>query len=135
MLTFIPLLLAQAADPFGKIDSPVGTFGNNPGGDLGNLIGVGLVGVIALCGMAALAYALWGALTWIMAAGDKEKLRIAQGRIRDALIGIFVLVLVFAVFALLMQTVLGGRLIQVDSAGIHFSLPSIDKPGVPAFPN
>lgn len=133
MFTFFSTLLATD-DPFGKIDSPVGTFGDSPAADLGNLIGVGIGAVIAVAALAALGYALWGAISWIMAAGDKEKLRIAQGRIRDALLGVLVLVVVFALFALLMQTVLGGRIIEINN-GIRFKLPTIDKPAVPAIPN
>lgn len=132
MFAFVTTLLAS--DPFGKIDSPVGTFGDSPSADLGQLLGVGIGLVIAVAGLAALAYGLWGALNWITAGGDKDKLRTAQGKIRDALLGVLVLVVVFAVFALLMQNVLGGRIIEVDD-GIRFKLPVINGESVPQFPN
>ncbi len=123
-------LLAQ--NPFGKVTNPAGTVGNNPAADLGGVIAGGILMMFAVAGLAALGYGMWGALNWVMAGGDKEKLRAAQGKIRDALLGVIMLVVVLAIFATLFQVVLGGKIIKIENGAIKFTLPTIDGKGAPA---
>ncbi|MBI1863549.1 hypothetical protein HYS00_05535 [Candidatus Microgenomates bacterium] len=110
---------------FGRVDSPA-PIGSNPTTDLGNLIGVIIALVFTVAGIVALVYMLWGALNWITSGGDKEKLMKAQGRIRNAVIGIFVLIIVFALFGLIFQVILGGSIISVQNGAIQFKLPTLN---------
>lgn len=131
MIAFISTLIAAAPSTneiFGKVDNPA-PFGSNPTTDLGNLMGVLLGLVFTVAGIVALVYMMWGAMNWITAGGDKEKLMKAQGRIRNAIIGIFVLIFVLTAFVTIFQVVLGGTIIQFQNGGIQFNLPTLGTTG------
>lgn len=70
---------------------------------LGSIIGA-VVGIMTLIGaIAALIYLLLGALSWITSAGDKTKLEKAQQQITQALVGLILLVSVWAIMLLVGQ--------------------------------
>lgn len=117
-----------ADDIFGKVDNPA-PIGSSPTTDLGNLIGVLLGILFTVAGMVALVYMLWGAINWITSGGDKEKLMKAQGRIRNAIIGIFVLIVVLSAFVTIFQVVLGGSIIKYQNGEIQFNLPTLGTTG------
>ena len=121
------MLLAQgrsgAGDPIGSLDNPL-KFGNSPS-DLGVLLTVGIRIFFIVGAIAVLIYVLWGAFNWITSGGDKERVQKAQGKIRNAIIGIMIMVLMLAVFATIMQTVLGGNIIQWGADGLQFNLPTL----------
>lgn len=123
-------------DIFGKVNNPA-PIGSNPTNDVGNLIGALLAIAFTVAGIVALIYMMWGAFNWITSGGDKEKLMKAQGRIRNAIIGIFVLIAVLAAFVTIFQFVLGGTIIRYEEgSGILFDLPTLgpapqSNPGLP----
>lgn len=117
-----------ADDIFGKVESPA-PIGANPTTDLGNLMGVMLAILFTVAGLVALIYMLWGAINWITSGGDKEKLMKAQARIRNAVIGIFVLIVVLAAFVTIFQVILGGTIIRYDKGGLQFNLPTLGTTG------
>jgi len=123
------LVMLAGNNPFGKVENPVGTLGDNPSADLGSLIAGGILMAFVIAGLFALLYGLWGAIDWITSGGDKEKLRKAQGKIRDALLGVIILVVVLAIFVTLFQVVLGGRIIRFEGGSIQFTLPTINDTG------
>lgn len=129
MLNLFTVYLA-ANDIFGKVESPA-PIGQNPTSDLGNLIGVLLAIAFTVAGIVALIFMMWGALNWITAGGDKEKLMKAQARIRNALIGIFMLIIVVAIFATVFQVVLGGTIVSFKNGALEFNLPTLGSPITP----
>ncbi len=66
--------------------------------DLGVFIGniISLAFVIAL--VVVLIMLVWGAFQWIVSGGDKEAVGSARGRILNALIGLAILAVAFALF-------------------------------------
>lgn len=71
---------------------------------IGNAIGVG----ITLAGVGALVYLLWGGVDWIVSGGDKTAVENARNKITHAIIGLAIVVAIWAVFGLV-QTFLGIR--------------------------
>jgi hypothetical protein len=117
-----------ASDIFGKVNNPA-PIGSNPTNDVGNLIGALLAITFTVAGLVALVYMMWGAFNWITSGGDKERLMKAQGRMRNAIIGIFVLITVFAAFVTIFQVILGGTIIRYEEgSGLIFNLPSLGPP-------
>lgn len=51
-------------------------------------------------GLAFLIYLIWGAIEWLTAAGDKNQVETARSKITNALIGLAILVLSFAIVKL-----------------------------------
>ncbi len=80
-----------------KVDKP--TIGNNPVGytDLGDFINksVSLVFIVAV--IAVLIMLVWGGLQWILSGGEKEAVGEARRRIVNALIGLAILAVAFAI--------------------------------------
>jgi hypothetical protein len=109
---------------FGKVNSPA-PIGQNPSADLGNLIAVIISLVFTVAGIVALIYGMWGALNWITSGGDKEKLMKAQARIRNALIGVFILVVVFAAFVTIFTGILGCSIICYKNGALEFTIPRL----------
>lgn len=71
---------------------------------IGNAIGVG----ITLAGVGALVYLLWGGVDWIVSGGDKTAVENARNKITHAIIGLAIVVAIWAMFGLV-QTFLGIR--------------------------
>lgn len=119
------LAATGAGDPIGKIDNPL-SFGNDVA-DLGKLISLGIRMFFIVGAIAVVVYMLWGAFNWVTSSGDKEKVQKAQGKIRNAIIGIMIMVAMVAVFATLMQTVLGGNIVRWGANGLEFDLPTLNN--------
>lgn len=75
------------------------------GGFISSVIGFGIV----LAGIASLLYLLWGGFDWITSGGDKTALENARNKITHAIIGLAIVVAVWAIFGLV-QTFLGIRI-------------------------
>lgn len=56
---------------------------------------------------------VWGAISWILAAGDKAHVEAAKGRITSALIGVVLLFSSFAIVALV-ETFFGVNILTID---------------------
>ncbi len=99
----------SATDIFGKISPPsgMGSATGDPIADLGRLLGLGINIFLTIAGLATLIYLLWGAFDWITSNGEKEKIQKAQNKITDAVIGLILIFVVFAVFGLLAGNLLG----------------------------
>lgn len=92
------------------------TTGKNVGyGDLGAFISnvVTLVFIFAI--ILVLAMLIWGAFEWITSGGDKESVGKARNRILNALIGIAVLAVAFALFKV------AGQFLGFDP--LNFTIP------------
>lgn len=85
-------VLAATIPPI-KIEQPKQGFG-----DIGTFISniITLAFIVAL--IVVLIMLIWGAFEWIVSGGDKEAVGKARGRIINALIGLAVLAVAFALF-------------------------------------
>jgi predicted nucleic acid-binding Zn ribbon protein len=125
-LIIIPHSTFAADNLFGTINSPTGNFGTHVE-DVGTLIGVGIRTFFVVAGLTALVFMLWGALNWVTSGGDKEKLQKAQARIRNAVIGMIMVLMMLALFVIIFGIVLGNKIIDVRN-GFKFNVPSINPP-------
>lgn len=127
LLVFGSSHVAADSDIFGKIKPPTGGFGTNPADDLGTLIGVGIRTTFIIAGITCLFFMLWGAISWITSSGEQEKLQKAQQRIRNAVIGMIMVVLMFGLFIVIFGIVLNNKIIDTRN-GFRFIIPSV-RPG------
>lgn len=71
--------------------------------DIGTLIS-GLVALaMAIAGLLAFVYLVWGGVEWISSGGDKAGLEAARNRITNALVGLFIVAAAWAVTILLQK--------------------------------
>lgn len=95
---------------FGKINPPPGTPNvANPADAVSSALTVAIRLFFIFSALAAFLYMMLGAFDWITSSGDKEKLTKAQQRIRNAVIGIVVLLLVLALISTLEKFVFSGK--------------------------
>jgi len=82
-----------------------------------------IIGVLLIAGAIwALFQLMTGALQWISSGGDPEKLAQAQGRLRDAGIGLIVLFSSWAIYLLILNWLgVGGG----SSGGLNFDFPTL----------
>lgn len=117
--------LLAAGDPFGQI-KPTGLPGTLTGDPLqavGNLFAFGIKMFLIVAGLFLLIYLLWGALDWVTSAGEKEKISKAQGKITNAVIGLFLIIFALAAFTVITGDILGiikynnGWIIDIPTIG------------------
>ena len=117
-------MLAQGVgNIFGTIAPPSGVPGQNPVADFTSLISLLIRIVFFVAGISLLIFLFWGALDWIMSAGDKEKLAKAQNKITNALIGMLLMVAAVAIFGVISGDVLG--IIQNTPTGWIINIPHL----------
>ena len=75
---------------------------------------------IILGSLLVLIYSIWGALDWITAQGDKEKIKSARQKIINGLIGLAILVMLFSITAFL-QFAFGFDPLNIDWGAISGS--------------
>lgn len=119
--------MASVNEVFGKIKPPVsGIGGSNPGQDLSTLLGRGINLLVIITGIVALIYMLWGALSWVTSGGDKEKLQKAQARIRSAVIGIVMSIVVLVIFNAIFSIAFpNSGIITPSGGGFRFIIPTL----------
>jgi len=120
-------VLAQAddVDVFGKISPPpgIGILGDDPAVALAKLFETGIRLFIIIAGISLIVYLLSGAYDWIVSGGEKEKIAKAQAKITNAVIGMFLIFVMLAVWGLVTGNILG--IIEIGPNGIKFSLPTL----------
>jgi len=97
-------------NPFGGIIgtiTPVGPITGDPIQGVSRLITFGIRMFLLVAGLTVLFYLLWGALDWITAGGDSEKISKAQHKMTNAVIGIVLVVAVLSIFGYLAGDILG----------------------------
>ena len=122
------MILADAnTEIFGKINPPAGTpAGADP---LGAFIGTGVQAFFVIAGIAALIYLLRGAFSWIISGGDKEKLQKAQAMLRNAIVGLLLIVVVLSVMITLEDYVFNKKICFGIRRECPIKLPNINTPG------
>ncbi len=86
--------------------------------DLGKFLSSAVGLVLVLAALAAFIYLITGGIQWITSGGDKSKVEAAQHRIQAAILGLFIVFAVWAIFIVIEQ-LLGISILR----GIH--LPSL----------
>ena len=70
-----------------------------------------------------LAFLVWGAFDWITSGGDKEAVGKARSKIINALVGMAVLAIAFAIFSL------AGQFLGFSTTNFTIPTPPAPKPG------
>lgn len=119
--------MANVKDVFGKITPPVkGLGGANPTQDLSTLMAGLIVFFLVMVGILALVYMMWGAVSWVTSGGDKDKLQKAQARIRSAVVGIFMAVVMLVLFNAIFSIAFpNSGIITPSNGGFQFSIPKL----------
>ena len=114
----------NTSDIFGTVAPPPGSsFATGPNA-LGILLGNAIMIFVIIAALVALIYLLWGGLDWITSGGEKEKLVKARQKIRNALVGLIVIFGALIIFNVVINTILGGKILQKTDTGFQFTLPS-----------
>jgi len=117
-------LLATASDRiFGTIEPPISSIPKDPTAAVGSLISLGIKVFIFITVLALLIYLLLGGLEWISSGGEKEKLSKAQKKITNAVVGIFIIIIVLVVFRLITVDIL--QIFTAENGFFEFTLPQL----------
>jgi len=76
----------------------------------GGLLTFAIRAFFVVAGLAALFYLLLGAFAWVTSGGEKANVQKAQDKIRDAVVGLIIIVVVIALVATLEQIVFNKTL-------------------------
>lgn len=115
-------LLAGAVDPIGNgtITNPLlkGSFLETlqqlGGASFVEVFVPKLIGLLLVFGaIAFFLMFLWGAISWILSGGDKAHVENAKGRITNALIGLILMVAVFAIIGFV-EKFFGVNILSID---------------------
>lgn len=89
-------------DTFGKIPvpSPVAALGEG-GIGIGNFLSSLISLIFTVSGIVFIFMLLWGAFSWLISGGEKEKLAAAQQRIIHAIIGLILIAISFALIGII----------------------------------
>lgn len=74
-----------------------------PGGMLSNIVNNILGYIFPIAGLIALIFVIQGGYMWIISAGDPNKVKQAQGTLTWAIIGLVVVMVIFAVIRVLLN--------------------------------
>ncbi len=107
---------------YAQITNPVlGKYGGTTNEDGGSILSEILANlyktIVMVGGLALLLYLVMGGLEWLNSGGDPEKLKNAQDRITNAVIGMTVLVLTVAI-ADFLGKVLGINILRLEIPGV-----------------
>lgn len=116
-------LAANINDLFGKITPPAGPteLYKDPIVGLSRTIVVGIQLTLIVGAIFSLLYLLWGAIDWIASGDDKESLEKAHKRMKNAFVGIIMLVIALSIFTLIAGNLL--NIIQIEDGGFRFIVP------------
>lgn len=89
---------------------------------LGNFVTNTLTFAFAIAVLVVLVMLIWGAFEWITSGGDKEAVGHARNRIINALIGLAVLAIAFALARVV------GQFIGIDITNIAIPTPNLSSP-------
>lgn len=113
-------LLAAVPSPLPSIiiTQPAGT-GVPGGAELTVIISQLFTIVFSIAALLVLVMLIWGAINWILSAGDKEKVGAARNRIINALVGLAILALAFLIANVV------GRIVGIDV--FNLQLPQLGR--------
>jgi cytochrome bd-type quinol oxidase subunit 2 len=107
-LNLVPqLVLAQAGAPTRKATDRLQGVGSQAGfgqdRSLPLTIGQIIQSVLALLGIMCMAYLIYGGYTWLMARGDESKVEKAKETIKDAIIGVLIILSAYIISAFVLS--------------------------------
>jgi len=114
------LSAATSSDIFGTVEPPISSIPQDTTTAVGSLISLGIKVFIFIAAIALLIYLLLGAFEWITSGGDKDKLTKAQLKITNAVVGIFVIIIVLSAFCVITVNILG-----ISPSCFVFTLPQL----------
>jgi MFS superfamily sulfate permease-like transporter len=94
-----------------------------------NVFGFFLQATMAIAALFVLYMVITGAIDWISSSGEPDKLKKAQAKILNALVGVFILVAVLIIWVFV-----GGRVLGIlgrEGGILQLKLPSVRKESVP----
>lgn len=109
-------------DVFGEI-TPVGPI-TDPATGVGSIVVGGIKLFLFLGFLVAFFYMMWGAFDWIISGGDSEKIATARNKIRDAVLGMIMMVVVLAIMGVVAGDIL-GIIKKTPSGNWIFVIPRI----------
>ncbi|MDO8573176.1 MAG: hypothetical protein Q7R77_00300 [Candidatus Daviesbacteria bacterium] len=118
VVSFLNPVKILAATPDITIEAPVNKLTNKPLGysNLGIFISNAISLIFIFAVIMVLIMLIWGAFEWIASGGDKEAVGKARNRILNALIGMAVLAVAFAIFKV------AGQFLGFDT--LNFVIPT-----------
>lgn len=108
---------AQPGQGFMSLTNPVlGDLGNQTGSEFLSKFISGLIQLVFVVGSVIFFFMLvMGAIQWISSGGDKQALEGAKGKITNAIIGIVILLAIFAITKII-ETFFGISILTLDLA-------------------
>lgn len=100
------LLAADVNQIFGTVAPPVSGLPTDPQEGVVKIVGFGIRVFILIAAFTMLVYLLWGAFDWIVSGGEKEKIAKAQNKITNAVIGLFLIFAMLALYNLVTSNIL-----------------------------
>jgi len=70
--------------------------------DIGVFVSKGITAIISVAALLCLGYMLWGAIDWLTSEGDKDKYTSARNKILHAILGLAIVVTIWAVWQLIL---------------------------------
>ncbi len=105
-------LAVLADDPFtraqGDIENVKGASGVQGSSDLPTIIGGIINVVLGFLGIILLAYILFAGFLWMTAGGDKEKVTKAKEMIKNAIIGLIIVIAAFAISNFVLSSIINS---------------------------
>jgi fucose permease len=77
------------------------------GNDISGIVAAVLNGFLAILGVVFLAYLIHGGYLWMSAAGNEDQVRKAKDEIRDAIIGLIVIIAAYAIVSFVLNALEG----------------------------
>jgi hypothetical protein len=106
----LPLAVLAQEDPFQRAQSyteqVAGGAGVETGQDLPQIIGRIINVVLGFLGILLLAYILYAGFLWMTAGGDKDKVSHAKDMIKNAIIGLVIIVAAFAISTFVLNSII-----------------------------
>jgi len=105
---FGPKVLAQKIETLNELENLAEKIGLKKQTDLVSIVGVLVKSLLSLLGIVFLILVIYGGIQWMTSAGNEEQIKKAKGLIVNAVIGLAVVVLAYAIASFIV-----GELLKV----------------------
>jgi hypothetical protein len=106
----LPLAVLAQGDPFERAQTDVaavkGASGVQGSSDLPSIIGGIINVVLGFLGIILLVYILYAGFLWMTAGGDTDKVKTAKDMIKNAIIGLIIIVAAFAISTFVLESII-----------------------------
>ena len=109
-------LIAQIGNP-----ALPGSLTNQTGeGFIGNLLNTVITGIFIIGVIAFMFMLLTGGVQWIMSGGEKANIEAARSKLVSALVGLILLILVFAIVKVI-ENIFGVKILTIDIESLNIA--------------